>query len=57
MDYCESKAFDYNPHFLTLIATVLYTGFRGEEMFGLRWQPPKTDEENQNVRVGWNLLG
>ena len=22
-DYCESKAFDYNPHFLTLVATSL----------------------------------
>ena len=52
MDYCESKAFDYNPHFLTLIATVLYTGFRGEEMFGLRWQPPKTDEEKSKCS-GW----
>ncbi|HCI71689.1 MAG TPA: hypothetical protein DHV30_14305 [Balneola sp.] len=51
-DYCESKAFDYNPHFLTLIAMVLYTGFRGEEMFGLRWQPPKTDDEKKNCS-GW----
>ena len=32
-EYCESKAFDYKPHFLTLIAMVLYTGCRGNEMY------------------------
>ena len=51
-DHCESKAFDYNPHFLTIVAMVLYTGFRGEEMYGLRWQPPKTDEEKLKCS-GW----
>ena len=52
LDYCSSKAFDYNPHFLTLISMVLYTGFRGNELFGLRWEEPTTDEE-KNKCSGW----
>ena len=55
-DYCESKAFDYNAHFLTIIAMVLYTGFRGNEIFGLRWSEPKTQEEKEKCS-GWLLPG
>ena len=55
-DYCEGKAFDYNAHFLTIIATVLYTGFRGSEIFGLRWTEPKTEEEKKKCS-GWLLPG
>ena len=55
-DYCESKAFDYNAHFLTIVATVLYTGFRANEIFGLRWTPPKTDEEKAKCS-GWLMPG
>tara|TARA_B110000977_G_scaffold104281_1_gene136108 strand:+ start:290 stop:1387 length:1098 start_codon:yes stop_codon:yes gene_type:complete len=51
-DYCESKAFDYNAHFLTIVATVLYTGFRGNEIYGLRWTEPKTEEEKKKCS-GW----
>ena len=52
LDYCSGKAFDYNPHFLLLVAMVLYTGFRGNELFGLRWTEPTTDEE-KNKCSGW----
>ena len=45
LDYCSGKAFDYNPHFLLLVAMVLYTGFRGNELYALRWTEPTTDEE------------
>ena len=55
-DYCEGKAFDYNAHFLTIIATVLYTGFRGGEIYGLRWTEPKTEEEKKKCS-GWLLSG
>jgi len=55
-DYCESKAFDYNAHFLTIIAIVLYTGFRGIEIYGLRWTEPKTEEEKKKCS-GWLLSG
>ena len=55
-DYCEGKAFDYNAHFLTIIATVLYTGFRGNEIYGLRWEEPKTEEEKKKCS-GWLLSG
>ena len=55
-DYCESKAFDYNAHFLTIVAMVLYTGFRGNEIFGLRWSEPKTEEEKSKCS-GWLLPG
>tara|TARA_Y100000031_G_scaffold154258_1_gene201397 strand:+ start:32 stop:1573 length:1542 start_codon:yes stop_codon:yes gene_type:complete len=55
-DYCEGKAFDYNAHFLTIIATVLYTGFRGNEIYGLRWTEPKTEDEKQRCS-GWLLSG
>ena len=52
LDYCSSKAFDYNPHFLLLVAMVLYTGFRGNELYGLRWTEPNTDEEKEKCS-GW----
>ena len=55
-DHCESKAFDYNAHFLTIVATVLYTGFRGNEIYGLRWEEPKTEEEKKKCS-GWLLSG
>ena len=51
-EYCESKAFDYKPHFLTLIAMVLYTGCRGNEMYGLRWKEPRSEEEKEKCS-GW----
>jgi|TARA_R110001606_G_scaffold380791_1_gene541504 integrase len=55
-DYCEGKAFDYNAHFLTIIATVLYTGFRGNEIYGLRWTEPRTEEEKKKCS-GWLING
>ena len=55
-DYCEGKAFDYNPHFLLTVATVLYTGFRGNEIYGLRWTEPKTEEAKQKCS-GWLMNG
>ena len=55
-DYCEGKAFDYNAHFLTGVAMVLYTGFRGKEIYGLRWTEPKTEEE-KSMCSGWLLPG
>ena len=55
-DYCEGKAFDYNAHFLTIVAMVLYNGFRGGEIYGLRWSEPKTDEEKKKCS-GWLLSG
>jgi len=59
-EYCESKAFDYNPHFLTIVAMVLYTGCRGLEMYGLRWTEPRTEEEKLKcsgwLEQGWENL-
>lgn len=55
-DYCEGKAFDYNPHFLLIVATVLYTGFRGNEIYGLRWTEPKSEDEKAKCS-GWLLPG
>lgn len=52
LDYCSSKAFDYNPHFLLLVAMVLYTGFRGDELYRLRWTEPTTDQEKEKCS-GW----
>ncbi len=51
-EYCESKAWYYRPHFLTIVAMVLYTGCRGEEMYGLRWEEPRTEEEKLKCS-GW----
>jgi hypothetical protein len=57
-DYCEGKAFDYNPHFLLIVATVLYTGFRGNEIYGLRWTEPKrVKPRKQSVQVGCYQVG
>ena len=55
-DYCQGKAFDYNPHFLTIVAMVLYTGFRGNEIYGLRWTEPKTEDEKKKCS-GWLMPG
>jgi len=55
-DHCEGKAFDYNAHFLTIVATVLYTGFRGIEIYGLRWTEPKTVEDKEQCS-GWLMSG
>jgi len=52
LDYCDSKAFDYNPHFLTLVAMSLLTGCRSSEMFGLRWEEPLTEDEKKKCS-GW----
>ena len=60
LNHCESKAFDYNPHFLTIVAMVLYTGCRGLEMYGLRWTEPRTEEEKLKcsgwLEQGWENL-
>ena len=59
-EYCESKAWYYRPHFLTIVAMVLYTGCRGEEMYGLRWEEPRTEEEKLMcsgwLEKGWENL-
>jgi integrase len=52
LDYCEGKAHDYNPHFLTLVAMGLYTGCRGLEMYGMRWKEPTTEAEKESCS-GW----
>ena len=51
-EHCSSKAFDYNPQFLTLVAITLYTGCRGSEFYGLRWEQPKTEDEKKKCS-GW----
>ncbi len=60
LDHCEGKAFDYNPHFLTLVAMGLYTGCRGTEMMGLRWEEPATETEKEKcsgwLESGWENL-
>lgn len=60
LDYCEGKAFDYTPHFLTLVAMGLYTGCRGSEMYGLRWEEPKIEAEKEKcsgwLEPGWDNL-
>ena len=59
-DYCSSKAFDYNPHFLTLAAIPLYTGCRGAEFYGLDWEKAKTQDELSKcsgwLEPGWDDL-
>tara|TARA_R110000787_G_scaffold34982_1_gene90217 strand:+ start:742 stop:2193 length:1452 start_codon:yes stop_codon:yes gene_type:complete len=52
MDHCTSKAFDYEPRFLGLIALDLLCGKRGVELFGLRWQPPQNEKELKECS-GW----
>ena len=60
IDYCESKAFDYNPHFLLLILMSLMTGCRSAEMYGLRWEEPLNDSDKEHcsgwLEPGWDNL-
>ena len=45
LDYCEGKAFDYNPCFLACVALSLYLGKRFSELLGLRWSAATTKKE------------
>jgi len=48
------KSFDYNgnPHFYTCIGLHLFLGKRSAELFGLRWNPPLSQEEKERC-TGW----
>ena len=52
LDYCESKAFDYEPHFLTYIGLLMYLGKRLIELLGCRWDEPTTEKEKLECS-GW----
>ena len=54
LHHCESKAFDYNPRFLSFVALSLLLGKRAEELYGLRWNQPPTEKEKKNCS-GWLL--
>ena len=51
-NYILSKAFDFEPHFLTCVGLHLFTGQRSLDIFGLRWEPPLSEEENADCS-GW----
>ena len=52
LDYCEGKAFDYNPCFLACVALSLYLGKRFSELLGLRWSAATTKKELDECS-GW----
>ena len=52
LDYCEGKAFDYNPCFLGCVALSLYLGKRFSELLGLRWSAATTKKELDECS-GW----
>jgi len=52
LDHCSSKAFDYDPRFLGLVALDLHNGKRGSELFGIRWNAP-TNEREKKECSGW----
>jgi len=51
-NYIQSKAFDFQPHFLTCVGLHLFTGQRSLDIFGLRWEAPISDEEKEACS-GW----
>jgi hypothetical protein len=55
-EYIHSKAFEYQPHFLTCVGLHLYTGQRSLDIFGLRWSPPVSEEERLDCS-GWLVEG
>ena len=54
--HCESKAFDYDPFFYTLVALALLLGKRMTELFGLRWKQPYNQKDLKKCS-GWLELG
>ncbi len=52
LDYCEGKAFDYNPCFLGCVALSLYLGKRFSELLGLRLSAATTKKELDECS-GW----
>ena len=54
--HIKSKAFDYRPHFLACVGLHLYLGQRSLDIFGLRWEPPLSEEEKEACS-GWLLEG
>ena len=52
LDYCEGKAFDYNPCFLGGGALALYLGKRFSELLGLRWSAATTKKDLDECS-GW----
>ena len=55
-DYIQSKAFDFRPHFLCCVGLHLFTGQRSLDIFGLRWEPPVSEEEKEACS-GWLVEG
>jgi len=51
-DYIQSKAFDFQPHFLCCVGLHLFTGQRSLDIFGLRWEAPVSEEEKEGCS-GW----
>ena len=54
--YVQSKAFDFQPHFLTCVGIHLFTGQRSLDIFGLRWEAP-ISEEQKEACSGWLVDG
>ena len=54
--HVKGKAFDYDPHFLTCVGLHLLLGCRSEDIFGLRWEAPFSEEEKLACS-GWLLDG
>ena len=54
--YIQSKAFDFQPHFLTCVGLHLLTGQRSLDIFGLRWGSPVSEEEKAACS-GWLVDG
>jgi len=53
LDYAESKAFDYNPHFLTIVTMNLLSSCnRDVEMFPLVWEQPLSEADKEKCS-GW----
>jgi len=52
LNHCESKAFDFNPRFLSIVALFLLLGKRVVELIGLRWSEPWTESEKEECS-GW----
>ena len=55
-DYVQSKAFEFEPHFLTCVGIHLFTGQRSLDIFGLRWEAPVSEEEKKACS-GWLIDG
>ena len=55
-NYIQSKAFDFEPHFLTCVGLHLFTGQRSLDIFGLRWESPVSEEEKEACS-GWLVDG